>query len=193
MKAVIMKKLFFVLVFALILIINSNVFANSSKFGFLADSSQNQNSLRFFYAQNQSVSDTSNSKYLQNKNLRLKDSNKALFYSIFPGFFLHGTGHLYAGKPRTALLLFTTEVFGVLLLVRAAGLENSSNKEKTAENSALVGVIGSMLFFGSWFYDLIGSPLEVKKRNEELLKSGKIDIEFEIKESLYCLKLVKKF
>jgi len=188
-----MKKLFMVLAIALILISSTEAFANPSKFGFLADSSQNLNSLRFFYTKNQSPVDTSSSNYPQNKNLKLKDPNKALLYSIFPGFFLHGTGHLYARKPKTALLLFSTELFGALLLVRATELENLSNKEKTTEDPALLGITGSILFFGSWFYDLIGSPLVIKKRNEELLRKGNIDIEFEIKESLYCLKLVKKF
>ena len=129
---------------------------------------------------------------MKNTNSRLKDLNKAIMLAIFPGFFLHGAGHLYAGKPKTALLLFSVEIVGTLLMIRGSVRETAGSKDKD-ESPILDMLVGSFFYLGSWFYDLIGSPLEVKKRNEELLRSRNIDIEFEIKESHYCLKLVKKF
>jgi hypothetical protein len=181
-----------VLSLALVLLASSEVLPNSSKFGLLSNSTQSLNSLRFFYVQNQSPDDTASSKYASNKSLRLKDPNKALMLAIFPGFFLHGTGHLYAGKPKTALLLFSTQIVGAYLII-GGSFRQSELSEAEDGNGYMIGLIGSFLYFGSWFYDLIGAPLEIKKRNEKLLRSRKIDIDFEINESVYCLKLVKKF
>jgi hypothetical protein len=190
-----MKKLFLVLALALILINSTEVFANSSKFGFLADNPQNQKSLRVFYAQSQISVDTTSSKYLQNKNLRLKDPAMALFYSVIPGLVVHGSGHFYAGKRKTGFLLLGIELLSFAILVDAAMLDwaESETGAKQWIDPGVPYVIGTVLFWGSWLYDLFRSPVEVKKRNEELLRSGNIDIEFEIKESLYCLKLAKKF
>ena len=67
-----MKKLLFTLSLALVLIVSTEVFANSFKFGFSSDRTQNLNSLRFFYLQNQSGTDAGTSKYI-NSNSRLKD------------------------------------------------------------------------------------------------------------------------
>ena len=190
-----MKKLSLVLGLALVLIISTDVFGNSSKFGFLADSSQNLNSLRFFYAQNQNAVDTGSSKSLKNTNLRLKDPNKALLYAIFPGFFVHGTGHFYAGKTKTGFLLLGIELLSFAILVEAASLDwaEAETGAKQPIDPGVPFAIGTALFLGSWLYDLFRSPVEVKKRNGELLKSGHINIEFKLKEKSFCLKLVKEF
>ena len=95
-----MKKLFLILALALILISSTESFASSSKFGFLADSSQNLNSLRFFYAQNLSAVDTGSSKYVDNKNLRLKDPNKAILFAISQVFFFTGQDIYMQGKQK---------------------------------------------------------------------------------------------
>ena len=187
------KKLLFTLLFVLVLIVPTEAFAKSSKFRFLSDSTRSLNSLRFFCIQTESPVDTGASEYLKDTNLRLKDPNKALLYAIFPGFFVHGTGHFYAGKTKTGLLLLGTELVGIGFVVKGIVMSFAEMEEERPGEPGIPLAIGYILFCGSWFYDLIGSPLEIKKRNEELLRSRNIDIEFEIKQTHYCLKLVKKF
>jgi hypothetical protein len=187
-----MKRIWLV---SLILIVSSNVFAKPFESSLLADNTQKLNSLMYFYSQNQSPDDTGRSKYANNKSLRLKDPNKALLYAAIPGFVVHGAGHFYAGKTKTGLLLLGTELVAFAFLVQSALLDwaEAESGAKQPVDPVVPLAIGTVLFYGCWLYDLFASPGEVKKRNEELLKTANMDIELGLKQNTYCLKLVKRF
>lgn len=174
-----MKKLFLVLAIALILISSTEAFANSSKFGFLADSSRNLNSLRFSYSQNHSSVDTGNSKSLKNTSLRLKDPNKAILYAVFPGFFVHGAGHFYGGDSRTGSLLLSTEALDFIFLLGYPGwvVEELFGDMPEFMRSAYFSLgIAPVLFFGSWYYDIFNSPQAVKDYNEKLQMKNRMGL-----------------
>lgn len=150
----------------------SSASADSSKFGFLADDSQNLNSLRFSYTQNESPVDTGSSKSLKNTSLRLKDPNKAILYAIFPGVFAHGAGHFYGGDSKTGTILLCTETFGFIVLFGFFGRaieELSGDAAAFMKDPYIRGGMGIVLFFGSWYYDIFHSPQAAKDYNEKLL------------------------
>ena len=179
---------------SLVFIICSGASADSFETSFLSAKTQNTNSLSFLYTQNQSPDDTGSSKYANNKNLRLKDPGKAILYAAIPGFVVHGAGHFYAGKTKTGLLLLGTEVLAFAFFVEGALLEFQESEGWTIEgpDPGVFFAIGTVLFYGSWLYDLFASPGEVKKRNEELLRNRDTNVELELKEDTYYLKLVVK-
>lgn len=176
----------------MVLVISSGAFAGSFESGFLSDRSQNFDSLRYLCAQNQSPDDTGSLNHPNNRNLRLKDPNKAILYAAIPGFVVHGAGHFYAGKTKTGLLLLGTEVLSFAFFVVGALAEfgQSESGGKADMHPGVLFATGTVLFYGSWLYDLFASPGEVKKRNEELLKSKNINVKFQLKEDGYCFKLV---
>jgi hypothetical protein len=179
---------------SLVLIICSGASANSFETSFLSAKIENSSSLSFLYTQNQSPDDTGSSKYANNKNLRLKDTSKAILYAAIPGFVVHGAGHFYAGKTKTGLLLLGTEVLSLAFLVVGALAEfgQSESGGKADVDPGLFFVSGTVLFYGSWLYDLFASPGAVKKRNEELLRNRDAGVELELREDTYYLRLVVK-
>jgi TM2 domain-containing membrane protein YozV len=148
----------------------------------------NCSSSQYLWAEEPEMIDSGNTSSNETKNLKLKDSNNALLYAIFPGCVIHGLGHLYAGKPKTGLLLFSTEALGGILIVRGSLIESGISKAKD-EGGPIDELVGGFLFFGSWIYDIIASPLAIKKTNEQLTKGRKIDVKLELKEGSYYLKL----
>jgi hypothetical protein len=230
MKAVIMRKIFLVLALALILISSTKSFANSSKFGFLANMNQSPYSLGNLYSLNQSIVDTQTYKYIDNDNLRLKSSqyldcsniginemmqasmvmgsmdylltqgevsestslirlesdslklkslNAAAFYALVPGFFVHGAGHFYGGDSRTGSLLLSTEVLGFIFLLGYPGwaVEELFGDMPEFMRSAYFSLgIATVLFFGSWYYDIFHSPQAVKDYNEKLQMKNRVGL-----------------
>ncbi|MGB2696486.1 MAG: hypothetical protein WBD28_01345 [Candidatus Zixiibacteriota bacterium] len=181
-----MRKIFLVLALALILISSTESFASSSKFGFLENSTQNQNSLRFFYVQNQSPADTASSKYASNKSLTLKDPKEALFYAIVPGFVVHGAGHFYAGETKTGIALLATELmsFGFYVVAVLEGLGKTESRE---DHSGAYAATAVVLFMGSWGFDIFRAPKMVMKQNQELQKKQGLNLKLEA--DTYCIKL----
>jgi len=128
--------------------------------------------------------------------LKLKDPRLAVFYSFIPGIVIHGAGHFYAGKLGTGLLLFGTEIVGDgLFLLGAIGVGVSQIEDggSTWKPGYALMTTGLILFFGSWVYDLIGSPLAVQKRNRELLQNNKTELKFQLKDRGLRLAIVWHF
>jgi TM2 domain-containing membrane protein YozV len=130
------------------------------------------------------------------KSLKLKSPYMAIFYSFIPGIVFHGAGHIYAGKIGTGLLLFGSGIVGAGLFtigsidVVFSQMENSS---PTWKPGYVLMATGSIMFIGSWFYDLIGSPLAVQKRNRELLQNNKTELKFQLKDKDLRLAIVWHF
>ena len=145
-----------------------------------------ENSLRFFYTQNQSAADTVSSKSLKNKNLILKDPNEALFYAIVPGFVVHGAGHFYAGETKTGIALLATELvsFGFYVVGVLEGLGETESGE---DHSGAYFATAVVLFMGSWGFDIFRAPMMVMKQNQELQKKQGLNLKLEA--DTYCIKL----
>ncbi|MGB8657848.1 MAG: P13 family porin [Candidatus Zixiibacteriota bacterium] len=113
--------------------------------------------------------------------LKLKDPRMAVFYAVIPGIIVHGSGHFYAGKTKTGAALLGSElVGGALAFVGAVGkgMSEMDGGQSTWEAGDVLMVTGTILFVGSWLYDLIGAPLALQKRNEELRRKETLSVGF---------------
>lgn len=120
---------------------------------------------------------------------KLKDPNKAILYAFIPGIIVHGSGHFYVGKTKTGFLLLGAEVAGACIVVVSglAGFAAAESGEHSTE--AELGAFGGlMLFVGSWAYDVLMSPIVVKKQNKELLQRRPVHLSLQTKNE--SLKLV---
>lgn len=143
--------------------------------------------------------DSASRKAAEAKPIKLKSPTTALIIAIVPGSVVHGAGHFYAGKTRTAIGLFGAGIVGAGLTLTGAlenifeGMEGSENND--GADAALI--IGLGLFAGSWIYDIIGAPHAVKNQNDKIL--GKKPFPYELNmqldennQQIKCL-VVKRF
>lgn len=107
-----------------------------------------------------------------------KSAALGVLIAIFPGFFVHGLGHLYAGDTKTFKDLLKEEGYGLLLLAAGIGVGllaiDSDQRARDSEGGSrlfhrsssvisglLAGlgiVFGAVFFFDSWIRDIIGTP-----------------------------------
>jgi hypothetical protein len=157
------------------------------------------NSFSYLIVQETTVTDSIYRKSDQTKPRKLKSPTTALVIALVPGSVVHGAGHFYAGKTGTALGLFGAEIVGTGLIYAVVigrifeGMEGS--EKRGGEDAALI--IGLGLFAGSWVYDVVASPLVVKKQNDEILgkklSSYELNIELDkTDQQIKCL-IVKHF
>ena len=78
--------------------------------------------------------------------------------AVGPGFLLHGFGHYYAGDTDTALTLLLAELAGLGLLLGSYAIDESSHGDGST-GGLRRGMLhaGSVLFFGSWGADILGT------------------------------------
>jgi len=130
------------------------------------------NSMNYLYAQEPIMNDTIYEKANESKPRKLKSPTKALVIALVPGSVVHGAGHFYAGKTKTAIGLFGAEIAGAALT--SLGLLGSLRGDTGGEgDGSLAGPVvlslGLGLFVGSWIYDVVGSPSVVKNQNDKIL------------------------
>jgi hypothetical protein len=90
--------------------------------------------------------------------------------AIFPGFFVHGMGHRYAGNKERADDLLLMEGYSVLTAGLGGGLAALGNSQDwdAVEVAGWVGVgVGGIGFLGSWIYDIALTPSEIRRANRE--------------------------
>jgi hypothetical protein len=112
-----------------------------------------------------------------------KEPFKAFIYALGPGAIVHGAGHFYAGETSMGFVLLGSEMVGGVLLLAgvASGWEGGGNQGPTREGFPIF-FAGAALFFGSWIYDMIKSPLIVQQQNQELLKAKQTSLRFRIRD-----------
>jgi hypothetical protein len=130
------------------------------------------------------------------ESLKLKDPNVAFFYAAVPGFFVHGAGHFYADEKKTGWILVGGEVvsLGVLTFAGLVGFAEAMGGEGSTSPDMLA-LTGTLIFIGTWVYDLIGAPIAVKKNNQMLLQKQSQAIPFEpgCRSDFVGLRIVKAF
>ena len=136
--------------------------------------------------QDSSKVETADSTQLREANtIKAKEPYKAFLYALVPGAVLHGAGHFYAGKTGTGFLLVGSELVGATLMIAGSG-RGWGRGYLTTEDVAME-LVGGALFFGSWLYDIVRSPLIVDKENQQL-KESQADLRFRMHST--SLKLV---
>ena len=121
--------------------------------------------------------------------LKLRNPYMAIFYSFVPGIIVHGSGHFYAGDSRTGTRLLLAEAAGGGLIF--VGIVLTMAGVQTEAGFAVLS--GAILFVGSWVYDVVRSPLVVKKHNKELLDRKQGQLRFRTKDGDLRLELVWRF
>ncbi|MEN3013161.1 MAG: hypothetical protein ABDH23_00900 [Endomicrobiia bacterium] len=112
------------------------------------------------------------------KVLTKKSPFVALFLALVPGFFIHGLGHFYAGKPLIGSVLLICGVVGTVMLITGivmvwfsgailspgiivSILTGTNIFVSETVTGMVLGVelikYGSILFIGSWWIDIIGA------------------------------------
>ena len=91
----------------------------------------------------------------------------AWLISIFPGIVLHGAGHSYANDEDSATLLLGLEGLSLGLIVY--GLAAQDN---TLSPITIIG--GTGLFWGTWIWDMVGSPFAAQKYNRSVRENYRI-------------------
>lgn len=91
--------------------------------------------------------------------------------AIFPGFFVHGLGHRYAGASETADDILAMELYSLLTAGLGGGLLALGKAEdaEAVEVAGWVGIgVGGVGFLGTWLYDIVFTPSEVGNYNRRL-------------------------
>jgi len=124
---------------------------------------------------------------------KLKSPWIAFGIALVPGAIIHGAGHFYAGKTTTGFLLLGAEGVGAYLAFLSA-IASFPEGEDSADVE-LWGFVGFVLFAGSWVYDVVMSPIAVKKDNQKLVgkKSTNLKFEFDHKYDSIRVVLVRQF
>ena len=114
---------------------------------------------------NESNDSLATAQKMEDTNLKkYKNPNTAAGLAIFPGFFIHGIGHLYAGKTGTGIILHVISMTSIALLLYEAQL---SDKDIERPSDICFNIYTSV-FIASWFFDILFSPYACKRRNIKL-------------------------
>jgi hypothetical protein len=128
-------------------------------------------------------------KVVSSDSIKLKSPWIALGIAVVPGVIVHGSGHFYAGKTKSGFWLLGAEVAGASIVYVSVLAGYAASEAGETGTEAGFGVFGGLLLFvGSWVYDVVRSPMVVKKQNEELLQRRHSELKLQIKDE--NLKLV---
>lgn len=144
-----------------------------------------------WYAQAVAADSSQSSKAHFNK--PLKAPGTAIGLATFPGIVVHGSGHFYAGRPITGVLMLLAEAGAVYMAYQGVSdvytvvdenlngnltdieiIENLSETEKISQGIGLAAG-GLVLFLSSWFYDMSGAPIVVEMENAKQKKGAKVE------------------
>ena len=132
----------------------------------LALASNNQGIL-----QDQSLNQTESTDMKNQKQYpKFKSERTATLLAVFPGFLIHGIGHIYAGEPVTGTILFGMGILtlpAVYVLTAGIGVPNDNNGKITILDFTL-GMAVIALFVGSWAYDFSHASTAVRKYNDRV-------------------------
>ena len=127
---------------------------------------------------------------LSNPQQLYKSESFGLQLAFFPGVLVHGMGHMYSGHTGKGLLLFLSELTGVLMIIGdnidPPGFQYSPppdppESDPDPENipidfsgnydeggTGILTYIGAAMFLGSWIYDCVKTPLLVREYNDRI-------------------------
>jgi len=115
-----------------------------------------------------------------------RSESTATLLAVFPGFFIHGLGHFYAGDGKTGAILFALEVLSLPVIRRLPGLfigDDYVNEQFNYKHVLLIG--GVIIFLGSWTYDYIHASTAVRNHNREIM--NKISLSMDQRSRIYVM------
>ncbi len=99
-----------------------------------------------------------------------KDPRTALVIAAGPGFFVHGAGHFYMGEYKVGAGLLAAELLSLPLWYVSIihGISEAEGGSIISPDLALAsGFSAAVLFFGSYFVDVIGAPSKAHEINRK--------------------------
>lgn len=101
----------------------------------------------------------------------VKKPLKAIFLATFPGFFVHGLGHRYAGDATTFKILYISEIVAVpiMLFSLPAAIRPEPN-DKDSDPFLIAFKTCAAIFLTAWAYDIIVSPIKAHLHNRQTVK-----------------------
>lgn len=95
-------------------------------------------------------------------------TNISLHKAIFPGFFIHGSGHFYAKDQKTGYMLLSMEIVSLILMSMSfSEIISPLKKDQSFIMTNVIFYSSLAIFFGTWLYDLIFSSQAVQRYNQE--------------------------
>ena len=91
------------------------------------------------------------------------DMTYGYFMALVPGFFVHGAGHMYAGKAKTGMILFGMEALSIVIGF-PAGLYLAFNSDPDTEGYFIFYSMFAV-WLGTWFYDVLKVGSAIKERH----------------------------
>ncbi len=91
--------------------------------------------------------------------------------AIFPGIIVHGMGHRYAENYEKANEILAMELYSLLPMGLGAALYaiGESEDAEAVEITGWIGIgVGAVPFIGTWIYDLVYTPSEVRRFNRRI-------------------------
>jgi hypothetical protein len=107
--------------------------------------------------------------YFQNR----RSASVAFLVAYFPGLYIHGLGHSYAGNKKVYHRQLRIELISIVLMMSGGVCNNLLNPSPYGDyplfgpGNIITGA-GYALFLGNWIYDLIGAPLYCSRKNKEM-------------------------
>jgi hypothetical protein len=100
-----------------------------------------------------------------------KEPLTAFAVALFPGFFVHGAGHFYAGDKKMATGLLVAEIASLPFLAVSFydALAQMDGGESPIPQTVSIscGLIGTALFLGSWCVDVAAAPTKTAEMNRK--------------------------
>jgi TM2 domain-containing membrane protein YozV len=121
--------------------------------------------------QNQTILISGREGYTGSENdITYKSKETAFMIALFPGFFIHGLGHFYAGEPLTGLALLGIEAASIVTFIGLGvasafggwSLDSKFDYRHVIFSASFVG------FFGSWMYDVLFVDNAVERHNNKI-------------------------
>ena len=99
-----------------------------------------------------------------------RSESVATLLAVFPGLFIHGLGHFYAGDYLTGSILLGLEFFIVTGAFTNIIYSTDRNEEDHGKFNPQVAalVASAIIFVGSWIYDFAHADAAVRKHNNKI-------------------------
>ncbi|MBD3219320.1 MAG: hypothetical protein GF310_13685 [candidate division Zixibacteria bacterium] len=120
--------------------------------------------------QNQIILSSGRESYTNSEeNASYKSEETAFFLALFPGCFIHGLGHYYAGDYLTGSILLGLEILSLSLIIEygaSSALGNGEIENEFVTHSLLTASI--IAFLGGWIYDILFVDNAVERHNNKI-------------------------
>lgn len=100
------------------------------------------------------------------KEIKLKNPYVTTLLALIPGFFVGGVGHFYINRYKTGILLLMLKAIPL-----ADAFKQPTPTEGNISRDEETGNLMTFLFLGTWFYDIIASPIHCVRDNRKKMKN----------------------